>query len=137
MSTLLAKLGIEIASSLAPLVAAGIVYGISRLAGWLKAKTHNEQISGAIDTLDNLMATVVKGLQQTMVSAIKEAAADGKITEAEKIMLRTKALEELKKIYGERGLAVLQELLGLGEDALMSLLTNKLEAAVYNLKGTK
>jgi hypothetical protein len=134
MSAILAKLGTEIASSLAPLVVAAILWAIKQGTDWLKSKTKNEQVQGALDIANDVTMTVVMALQQTMAGPLKAAASDGKLTDDEKTQLKRAAIDALKQAYGESGLKELQKILGLGEDALMSFLVAKLEAAVLNIK---
>ncbi len=133
MSAILAKLGLELASALAPLIAAGAAALIAYLVKLFKSKSKNEQVQGALDLVGDLATTVVQQIEQTMVPTMKGMLKDGKLDDSEKAQLKQLALDMLKKLYGDKGLAALQKALGLGEDALMALLVGKLEQAVYNL----
>lgn len=70
---------------------------------------------------------------QTYVSALKEGAADGKLTEAEKATAKAKALAIAKANIGKKGLARLARILGL-EGALDDWLGTQIEAAVDQSK---
>lgn len=69
----------------------------------------------------------VREVEQTYVRAIREAAADGKLTAAERDIARDKAIQIAKSNLGKRGLERLGRMLGVDVDGWIG---TKLEAAV-------
>jgi hypothetical protein len=54
------------------------------LSAWLKAKTKNEKLGGAIDLASSLASTLVAEAEQLLAPRLAEAMKDGKIDAAEK-----------------------------------------------------
>jgi len=70
------------------------------LAAWgisvLKSKVNSENAKNALDEVGAIVQTVVGGLSQTTAQAMKDAAADGKLTGSEKTSLKLTAINKIK-----------------------------------------
>lgn len=126
MTALISALSPTLIQALAAALVGGICYGIHYATGLLKAKTTDTKVGTAIDLLENLADTVVQSLEATMVPVLKEQAQGGKWDGK---AVADAALAQLKALYGDQGLATLGKVLGLSQDALVALLTGKLEQA--------
>lgn len=127
--------GFTMLEVLAPILVAGLTWLSAKLAQLIKAKVKNEYLRGVLVRLDEAVFTAVKELQQTVVDAIKEATADGKITEAEKQRIKQAAIDNVKSHLGPKGLEELGHILGLGSGSVDGLIASKVEAAVHDIRG--
>ena len=96
METILVSLIPEIFSILMVIVAIGTTYGIQ----FLKKKVKNEEIREALNVVSEVTGTIVGSLNQTMAKPMREAASDGKLKDEEKLVLKTRAIAEVKAILG-------------------------------------
>jgi len=111
-----------------------------RASAWLKAKTGNELIGGAITRITDSVFTAVKLVNQTLKREI-EAAKDPKslggtaITKDEAAKLKDAVWNTLKAEYGGLdGIGKALGVLGLGtDDALKTFVDSKIEAAVHDV----
>ena len=126
---------------IAPLLALAIPYLGMHLAAWLKSKTKNEAIGGAIARVTESVFSAVKLVNQTLRAEI-EKAKDPKspggteITAEEAAKLKAAVWDQLKLEYG--GMAGLEKALaalGLSGGALESFINARIEAAVHDTKG--
>lgn len=119
---------------LSPIFLAGIGW-IGKLGGdWIKAKTKNELVGGALQRLSISVIDAVKFLNQTLVNEIKKAKADGVITPEERILIKQACVDAVKSYFGPKGLAELAKILGLSEIGVEKLIGDKIEAAVADVK---
>ena len=79
------------------------------------------------------MFSIVKQLNQTLVSGIKEAAQDGKLTQAEKQQLKMLAVNKLRSFLGVEGLKSLIGILG-NDNVVEDFLESKVESALFDTK---
>lgn len=100
------------------------------LANLIKAKVSNTYLQGALVRLDDAVFSAVRMVSQTYVDAIKDASADGTLTNEEKYAAKTKALDAAKSYLGAKGLALITQVLGLTGPALDAYLGGKIETAV-------
>lgn len=97
---------------------------------YLKSKTKNTKVQGALDRLDQVMEDAVKSTQQSIVSSIKpgdtaaQALADAKAA----------AIASAKSHYGAQGIAELKKVLGWDDILLEKNLSTKLESKVHDMK---
>lgn len=129
-----AEIALNLWEMLAPAVVAFLGWASIRLANWLKAKTKNEYLSGALVRLNDAVFSAVKEVEQTVVGAIRRAKADGKITDEEKAEIKAKAIAAVKSYLGAKGLLELAKVLGLDGAALDALIGAKIEGAVHDMK---
>lgn len=105
------------------------------LAKFIKAKTKNEALAGALVRLNDVVFTVVKSLNQTVVDGLKAANADGRVTPEEVAKIKADALALVKSHIGPKGLDELLYVFGLKDEAALDkFVSDKVEAAVGDVK---
>lgn len=79
-------------------IAMGLVsWGAVEATRYIKTKTKNEMAHNAVSQICQTVKTTVAELNQTIVPKMQAAAADGKITKDEAIILKTMALTKINK----------------------------------------
>jgi len=111
-------------TAMIPLVGVGV--------RWLLGKIANEKMRAALTMAYDSIEVSVRNVEQTMRPYVASALADGVLTDAEKLLLRTKAVEAVKAEVPQQ-LATIRGLLGLGESAFEEWLLHRIEAAVLGL----
>ena len=86
-----------------------------------------------LSVLNETVCDVVAALNQNTVDALKEASADGKLTEYEKEYVFKQAVDTIKSILGDTGLAILS----LVFDDVNALIIAKVDRAVGELNAKK
>ena len=89
------SIGLKVLEILSPVLLAALTWAAAKLAQLIRAKAQNEYLKGVLVRLDDAVFTAVKDLQQTVVSAIKEASADGRITDRRQAVGRAARREGL------------------------------------------
>lgn len=128
---------IQLIPLLSPLIMLGLGYVSKLLADLIKAKTKNEYLSGVLVRLNTAVMDAVKAIEQSVVEEIKRASADGMITDAERLSIKQTALNSVKAYLGVKGLNEVGRVLGLTDAAVEGLISDKIEAAVHDLKKTQ
>jgi hypothetical protein len=128
------SIGLKVLEILSPVLLAALTWAAAKLAQLIRAKVQNEYLKGVLVRLDDAVFTAVKDIEQSVVEQIKEASADGKITDDEKKRIKEKALASVRSHLGTKGLAEVARILGLDGGALDGLLSSKVEAAVHDLR---
>ena len=105
---------------------------IQKASNYLKTKTTNEIALNVIESINDGALTVVKALQQTLVDSIKEASADGKLTDDEIDEIREAALTKLKSTLSTQVLATLETTV----TDVDGYLRDKIEAALVDAKAS-
>lgn len=123
-------LGLQAVQVASPVVLALLGWVGVTFRAWLLAKTKSETLA----RLSDLAFSVAGELEQTTVSAIREANKDGKITEAEKAKIQEAALDTLKSHIGAKGLAEIKTVFGFGPHAVDGFLITLIESGVGALK---
>jgi hypothetical protein len=113
--------------ALGGMLCALVAYAIS----FIKSRTKNDKVAGALDRLNEVVSVAVKDAQQRIVGAIKP----GDSLSAVLAEAKTTAIATIKSHYGEEGIAELKKILG-WEDVDASL-SNHVEAQVHDLKMDK
>lgn len=119
--------------SLALLVAGR--YLVPSLKKWLDAKIDGEKHGyweKVVLRATDAIYTAVKDIGQTYVDAIKEGAADGKLTDGEKKSAKKMAEARARELIGPAGIAVLAEVLG--GAGVGKFIGSKIEAVVKDSK---
>jgi hypothetical protein len=117
---------------IAPAFTALLAWATVQLSGWIKAKSHNEKVTGVLDRLRELAFHVVQEVQQTIVSALPDKADKSALLAA-----RDTALSTLKSHLGEKGLRELMTVFGLKDnDAVVDMLLSYIESAVMTMKAS-
>lgn len=127
------QLSPEITQALGAVLVSAIVYGVHYLTQWLKTKTKNEKVQGALDMAGDLAATLATEAEQIFAPELAAALKDGKVDATERAAIQAKmkaaALAKFKALYGEYW----PKVMGFGEEQLAAFLSSKLEAAVFAL----
>lgn len=132
MKDLLAPLLPELLNILGVLVAGLIGLAAKKLSDLLKAKVDNQLLEGALLRLNEAVGSAVLEVEQTVVKVLKEALADGALSEEEKARVKAAAVDKAKALLGEKGLDQILKVLGLKSPD--ELLAAKVEAAVASLR---
>lgn len=90
----------QILSDNLPLVVSGVV--VPFVSWFIKKKVDHEKTEHLLLTLNEAVGTAVASTAQVYVSEIKKAKADGKLTDDEKKNARRAAIQEAKRLLGER-----------------------------------
>lgn len=121
-------------AAVSPFVVIILAWLARKLEDFIVARVGNENLRNALIRLDHAVLTAVKEIQQTTVDAIKKANADGKLTDAEKAEIRSAAARSAWDLLGPKGVAFLQEVLGVDEDEVQKIIDSRIEAAVHDLR---
>lgn len=124
---------------LAPLLVGVIGWAVAKLAGYLKSKTKNEMLAGALCRLGATVTTAVREAENTLVSAIRDAKKPGspggeRLTKVEAEQIKAAVLAKVKELWGARGLDELGKVLGLTPEKVDTLIAAKIEEAVLQDK---
>lgn len=128
------SIGLKVLEILSPVLLAALTWAAAKVAQLIRAKVQNEYLRGVLVRVDDAVFTAVKAVQQTVVEQIKEASADGKITDDEKKRIKEQAIATVKAHLGTKGLSEVGTILGLDGGALDGFLSSKVEAAVHDLR---
>jgi uncharacterized protein YidB (DUF937 family) len=132
-TAIFAKFATEI---LGPVFLLILTWAGTSLARYIQSKVKNEYLKNALTRLDDAVVNAVKFVQQTVVDALKEANKDGVITNVEKDQIKQKAVEAVKSYLGKKGLLEIAKILGLDDGGLANLISQRIEAAVHDLKAS-
>ncbi|WP_132014916.1 hypothetical protein [Hydrogenispora ethanolica] len=113
-----------------PLVTAGGVYAMTATALYLTTRYRDNRLAQALVVLDEVVISVVKELNQTVVDDLKKARADGKLTREEAEQIKKQAVELVMSRLGAGLPRILQKTFG----PLFDLVSTKIEATLYDLK---
>lgn len=122
---------IEIVGSIVGIL---IIVALNALKNYLVSKTNNEALKKAIFKADEVLITLMKARQQTIIDGLKKDAADGKIT-AEELKARMAAekdavIKDAIKFIGSEGTEALD---GFYKDT-KEYLEHRLESLVGEVK---
>ena len=88
---------ITMAAPYAASIITGLIsWGLYEISKYVRSKTKNELALTALDQISATVETTVKDLQQTLVPALKQAAADGVISKADAQGLKAAAVLRVK-----------------------------------------
>ena len=126
---------------LSPIITAFLGWVSVRLAGWIKAKTKNEQVGGILARLTESTFCVVREAEQTFVKGMKAAKDPSSpggtsLTEKEAEDIKRRVVAKVKDLWGPRGLKEARKVLGLDEGGVGRLIESKVEEAVHIEKPT-
>lgn len=127
-------LGWQVLSYVTPVLGSLLIALVGFGIQWLRVKTADLKWQAVLDQLEDAVDTAVAAVQQTVVDALRKAAEDGTLTDAEAKTAFAQALAQVKAIIGEKGLAALRSGMDAGKDELESYLRAKIEAAVATQK---
>ena len=125
-STFIEQMMPAILTTASTLVVLIVGWGLKLLSAYIAAKTKDENLMVAFDTLAEIVDTTVKDLDQTF----KAAAEDGKFTEDEKRAIKAKALDMVNTQLP----VFMKTQMGAAVNDLQSYVDSKIEATVREIK---
>lgn len=120
-----------------PVAAAGAAYLSARIAALLGSKAKESRLQSALLRLNDAVATAVKAIEQSVRADFNTRSADGHLTPAEAAQIRDAAVQRVRIYLGQRGISELLRVLGLDDNTLRTLITDKVEAVVYGLRSSR
>lgn len=120
---------LDILSPLIILVGSHFIY---KLAKFLDTKIKSQQTKEVLNLLDNIALNIVKSVQQTYIREHKDG--DKPLDKDIATKAKELALEQIKLQIGQKVLADTKKKLKVNEAGMNSLLSSKVEAAVFDLK---
>lgn len=130
----LAELGLKTLEILSPAIGALVLALFAQLALYIRAHVKTKWARDTLLMANGLARDVVQSTQQSVVSAIKEANEDRKLTEEEIIWIAGVAKIAFVDGLGEKGMARLQQALGLSIIQVDKWAETKLESALHEMK---
>ena len=118
-----------VATAIGSVITAVAAAAGARWAAKIKEETKGKKLARHIKTLDDTVADVVRGMNQKTVAALKEKAADGKLTKEEIDSISVDARLQISAIMGD-GMDEIKSSFG-DTDALIAA---KIERAVGEAK---
>lgn len=116
--------------ALASLVLAAIIYGIGLFTSWLSTKIKNDKMNLILSLVDAATADAVNTVGSTFVQALKEKAADGKLTKEEMKEAFEMAKDIVVSVVGPKIKAIAKQI-GIEFEALIR---SKIETWVAEFK---
>jgi len=113
-----------------PLVAAALLWVLAKAANYLSLKKGQSVWMAALYALDQMVADVVRELNQTVVADLKEKNADGKLTPDEAQQIKNKAIDLILSRLKVDSIQVLSAIFG----SIVELIGSKIEATVWDTK---
>jgi len=135
MSEVITSILLAFITALVPVV--GIVLKTlgQKAAELIQAKVDNQTAEAALLRLTAAVTDAVGDVYQAEAGALKEAAADGKLTQEEKDRLKQIAIDHAKSYLGKKGIAMLLEVLGFtSEKDLDKVIAGKVDKVIYDAK---
>lgn len=146
-----ADLGLKIFEMLIPVILAGLGWITKKVADLINAKAKNEYLRGTMTRLNESVFDAVKAVNQrsaVLLAEFRDEDSDGgeKITKKEAEMLKQAALDHVKAYWGKKGLKEMGKVLGFGgflglfgkdEAGMEKMISDKIEAAVHDVKAAK
>jgi len=116
-----------------PILLALLSWGSVKLTQLIKNKVKDEETKQVLLKLNDALFTAVKDVQQTIVSDLKAANVDGKLTGEEIQDVKSKAIEKAKSFLGS-SISDMPGTLGMTQEEFEKYISSKLEAIVLDLK---
>jgi hypothetical protein len=120
-----------------PALVTGIIWGITKVASYFKAKTNIEYVQGAIGRLNEAVVMSVREVEQTIKAELVKKRADGKITPDDARDIKDAAIAAAKSYLGAKGIAELIKVLGIDASLVDKLVGGKIEQVLSELKDEK
>lgn len=130
----LGKLGIEAILAIVPIVGGAVLWLLAQLSQYFAAQKTHQSYWQALGRLNEVIGTVVRELQQTVVDEAKKHGTLDKVSAA---ALHAKAAAGVKALLGQRGLDRIGYIIGIRADQTDAYLTGKIESAVLDLRRAK
>lgn len=120
---------IAILSILAPLSAGLLVWGAAELRALIRVHVANAHVAGVLTRLTYAVEAAVAATSQTYTKALKEHAADGKLTTNEAVIALRTAEDRAKKLLGPDGVREVVKILGPSPDVLLTAIEDAVARA--------
>ena len=120
-----------------PALVTGIIWGITKVASYFKAKTNIEYAQGAIARLNEAVVMAVREVEQTVKADIVKRKADGKITADDARGIKATAIAAAESYLGAKGIAELIKVLGIDASLVDKLVGGKIEQVLSEMKDEK
>ncbi len=101
---------------------------------WIHSKTQSSLVDRALTAVSSACHLAVTETWTGYVEALKDSAADGKLTAEERREARDQAIELAKSYLGAKGIALIVDGLGIESDFLDSFLGASIEASLADVK---
>ena len=101
---------------------------------WIHSKTQSSLVDRALTAVSSACHLAVTETWTGYVEALKDSAADGKLTAEERREARDQAIELAKGFLGAEGIALIVDGLGIEGDFLDSFLSASVEDSLADLK---
>jgi hypothetical protein len=113
------------------------IFGVGAIvaARWINANVSNTMLKSVLLRLDDVVFTVVKEINQTIVDASRDPTT-GKLLPDAAERAKAAALAKVKAYLGADGLKLLLKVFGIGADT-DAIIASKIEAAVHDVKALK
>jgi uncharacterized membrane protein YebE (DUF533 family) len=122
----------QLAPLFAAVIAGLVAVAIARFNKWIRTKTDSEEVLTTMDAVFNIAETAVADANATVVAGMKEAASDGKITEAEAKDIKDKVFKQIKDTIPAKSAKVLSKVVADLDAYLMSLIEKLVSEAKLN-----
>ena len=122
----------QLAPLFAAVIAGLVAVAIARFNKWIRTKTDSEEVLTTFDSVFNIVEVAVADANATVVTSIKAAAADGKITEQEAIDIKNKVFKQIKDTIPPKSAKVLSKVIADLDAYLMSLIEKLVSEAKLN-----
>ncbi len=128
----------ELSKSFVQIVVPALCTGLAGLLGWammalrkkFEAQAEQSKIAAVGTRITHLADVVVADLNATVKPAIVEAAKDGVLTAEEAAKIKSMAMDRLKALIAEKGMAELSGVLGIVAPSIETYLSGLIEQAV-------
>ena len=122
----------QLAPLFAAVIAGLVAVAIARFNKWIRTKTDSEEVLTTFDSVFNIVEVAVADANATVVTSLKAAAADGKITEQEAIDIKNKVFKQIKDTIPPKSAKVLSKVIADLDAYLMSLIEKLVSEAKLN-----
>lgn len=117
-----------------PLVVAAFGYLGRLLSVYIDKRIKNQALANVLIRVNDAVVTAVKCTEQQVVKKLKDASADGVITDDEKKEIKLAAFGSIVKYLGEQGIEEAKKVFNLDDAGVHKMLNDKVEAAVLDVK---
>lgn len=119
---------------LAPVLAALLLLLSARIERAIVVHVRQTELRTLLLRLNDAAFDAVGLIQQTVVTGMKDAAKDGKLTAEERQQVAALAADRARELMGAEGIRRVREVLGTDDAAIERILVAKIERAVASLK---
>lgn len=104
------------------------------LRKYVLSRIDNLKLRDTLTRVSDASLNAVQDVAQSYADDLRKASADGKLTMEERLMARGQALDRMKLLLGQVGLAEVSQVFGLDPDKLEHHLMSRIESTLKGLK---